>query len=489
LSRGPRFHFATTLFGAQYLEQFLLGGLPSQLSANNLPSLAHGPRPRYHLFTTPAEVAVLRHASQLSRLADLADIRFHDISELVSRCRNRACSAYSIMNLDHRQVLQEALEDGGAVVALCPDILYSDGTIRRLRDLADQGIRGVAATGNQASPALLEAARAAYLDAGGEVLTLPPRELVSLALAHLTPYWNQFFADHPCFPSEDATHIQWRVGNEGILTHTSFLHPILAVPTAAACRFSQPGLWNGLDTTSFLATLTDDPDRDLYFVTDSDDFCFVGLDSRAVSFRDRPRPLNRVEMALAIARTAHSMTAEFFRKPIRFRSTSPSAAWDRAEQEARTLVEGVLGVLELVQVRPEVRADLLSLQARGEFTPANEFLFDRVKARINALAALWQAGGRRVAVHGASAWARRLLGETALGQCDVVAVVDSNPALHGKPMLDWTVGAPDQLPSLAPDAVLVASFRAWPDISRQLRDLPGFTAELHPLLPSPEVVP
>ena len=483
MTQGRRFHFAAALFGDDYVERFLQAGLPSQLSPGNLPALAGG-RPRYRLYTTAAEAEAVRRSPLFAALAELVEVSFHDLGPQVAAFRARACSAYDVMNFTYADSLKAAYADGGALIAIWPDVLFSDGCFRRLRELADLGFRGVATTGNQAAPTLVEAARARHLDPATGALVLPPRQLMALLLEHLTPYWTQFFADDPRFPSEEATHLQWRVGDTGILTRSSYFHPILAVPTEAACAFGSGQLWNGLDTTDFMATLSSDFEREIHVVRDSDEFCTVGLDPRASPFRDSPRRLNRLEMALALARTAHPRTRYFFCQSLQFHTGALDAAWAAREAEAQALAEDLLGVLDLLQARPGVRADLLTLQARGSQTPENEDLWNQVALRVEGWARTWRRDGRRVAVHGCGVWADRLLRETALGACQVVALVDSRPALQGTPFLRWTVQAPAGLPALAPDVVLVAALRAQEDIVAQLGALPGLGAEIQRLFPA-----
>ena len=478
---APRFHFAAAIFGQAYVQRFLEAGLPSQLSPGNLPALAGGPRPRYHLFTPAEEAGAIRAAPLYPRLAALAEVVFHDIGAQAAACRARACSPYDVMNHAYSETLRLALADAGALVAIWPDVLFSDGAFARLRDLAARGIRGVATCGNQAHPDLVPAARARFLDPASGALVLAPRQLVGLTLAHLTPYWTQFFADHPCFPSEAATHVQWRVGAEGILMRSSFFHPLLAVPTEASCAFALGGLGDGLDTTDFLATLTPDVERGIHLVADSDEFCTVGIDPRASCFRSQARPLSRAEMALALARTAHPHTRWLFSRSLRFHTGDCGPLWAAREAEAGALVESVLDLVDLLRARPELREDLLALQARSQPSPDNETLYALVARRIGTLAVAWRRDGLRVAVHGAGPWTRRLLAEPALDRCRILGVVDSNPALQGTALLRWTVQAPAGLPAMAPDVVLVAARRAQADILAQLAELPGLRAELVPL--------
>jgi len=483
---GPRFHFSSAIFGQDYLERFLAAGLPSQLSPGNLPALAGDqPRPCYHIHAPAAEALAIRASALYPRLQALVEVEFHDIQAQVERFRARACFAYDVMNAAYADTSARALAEGAALIAIWPDVIFSDGTFRRLKELAARGIRGVGVVGNQAGPGIVAAARARHLDPASGALCLSPRQVVALTLEHLTPYWLQFCADHPCFPSEDATHIQWRVGDEGILTRSSFFHPLLAMPTERSAACNLQGLANGIDTTDFLATLCTDFDREIHLVTDSDEFCFVGIDSRMAAFRESPRPFNRAEMALAMARTAHAHTRALFSQSLRFHTGEPSAAWVAGEAEAQGLADDILGLVDLMRLRPGLHADLLSLQARSAPTPQNEALCRAVSDRITLQAREWTLSGKRVAIHGASAWARKLLEDTPLGRCAIAGIVDSNPALWGKPFLQWSIRSPAELPALAAEVILVASFRAQEDMVAQLKGL-ALGGEIHRLLPAPE---
>lgn len=82
----------------------------------------------------------------------------------------------------------------------------------------------------------------------------------------------------------------------------------------------------------------------------------------------------------------------------------------------------------------------------------------RLKDRVARDIERWRGDGKRIAVYGAGAHTEALFAHTALREAELVAVVDGNPAKQGSVFAGLRVVAPDALPSLAADVVVVSSF-------------------------------
>lgn len=81
-----------------------------------------------------------------------------------------------------------------------------------------------------------------------------------------------------------------------------------------------------------------------------------------------------------------------------------------------------------------------------------------LRRRLEAPLARWRASGARVVVYGAGFHTEHLLRETDLASANIVALVDGNPKKQGRMLHGYRVFAPEDLPALAPEVVVVSSF-------------------------------
>jgi len=473
------------MFGASYVRTYLEVGLPSQFAPGNLPALVRaGFELTTHIFTTPEDIATLEQSPVFQHLRDFSKVVFHDITGQVREYRAGACSCFDIMNRAYQTGMKAAYADHGALVAIWPDVVFSDGSFAVLGEHALKGTRCVVLAGNQAHVSLAEDLRARFLDPAGIALPVPARELLRSAMAHFTPYWTQYFVDDPCFPSQEATHFQKRVGASGFLTRTSYFHPIYIRPTAASLEYDLTNLRDGLDTSAIFSTLTDDMARDIHVVTDSDEMCFVGLDGRVSSHFGVQGPMNLTEMALALMPRCRAHTPYFFRQPLRFHVEDLDESWTSAQVETEAVVEQILACVQLWQRHPQLLEGAQRLQRMAHPSANDSPLFRHLARFVDSLSLDWILSRKRIGIYGAGAWSRRLLQDSSLRDCNIVGVFDTNPAMHGRAFLAWTLSSPEQIRELSPEVILVIA-EAWQDeIQERLRADPHITAEIIKLFPA-----
>jgi hypothetical protein len=276
-----RFHFIAAVWGDGHTGLFLDIGLPSLLSANNLPAMAGGDGARFQIFTRDADRARIEAAPVLKRLRQVIEVEFTSIDGAIG-------NVHETMSRCHRAGLVRAAASGAAAVFIPPDCIWADGAFASLERIAAGGARVVHMTGirldrDSFAPAVIEAARAA----DGCALTIAPRALARLGLRHLHAIARlSFFREHG--PGLMPTNLFWSVGADGILARCFHLHPLMVRPSSAS--------------TGFVTTIDDDlallsnPDGEGdYIVTDSDELLAfemsppdhrVGADYRAGSVDD-----------------------------------------------------------------------------------------------------------------------------------------------------------------------------------------------------------
>ena len=105
----------------------------------------------------------------------------------------------------------------------------------------------------------------------------------------------------------------------------------------------------------------------------------------------------------------------------------------------------------------EIPDDREELRAAVERYGQDRRRFDgELRERFAALQAHWKSAGTRIAIFGAGEHTQFLL-ELLDFSGQVVAVLDSDPAKHGKRFLRWRVSAPERAPALGVDAIVLSS--------------------------------
>jgi len=95
--------------------------------------------------------------------------------------------------------------------------------------------------------------------------------------------------------------------------------------------------------------------------------------------------------------------------------------------------------------------------ARGYAADRRRFL-DALRARLAPQLDDWTARGARIALYGAGAHTEHLLAETELARAKIAAVLDGDPAKQGGLCRGYPVLAPEALPGLAVEAVVISSY-------------------------------
>lgn len=96
------------------------------------------------------------------------------------------------------------------------------------------------------------------------------------------------------------------------------------------------------------------------------------------------------------------------------------------------------------------------LAAIGRYRAERDALEQALVGRLGERAAAWSRLGARVALYGAGMHSRFLLGLLDLREA-IACVLDGDPSKQGGRFLDWPVHAPEALPELGLDAVLIST--------------------------------
>lgn len=131
------------------------------------------------------------------------------------------------------------------------------------------------------------------------------------------------------------------------------------------------------------------------------------------------------------------------------------------------------------QLRHHLRHDYAARAKRlsGSGIPDELASFDRTK-RMNETILGWIQEKAKIVIYPAGKQTAWMLKHTLLPKADILALSDRNPGMHGKSSQGYPVVAPQEIPALEPDVLLIASDLHQKVILRELKHLEESGIEL-----------
>jgi hypothetical protein len=329
----PRFYYVNAVWGEDYVDVFCAISIPTLLSPANLPSLPNRAVSQFLILTTPEDRKRIAASAIYPLLAATIEVVFLPI-------KTAAAHKYELMNRAHKRAI-EYVARRGFCVFLAPDAVVSDGMLRRLYDLARAGRRVVAGFG----PRLVQETIVPEFTAlpgyrVGEGLTLPPRELVSIALRHLHPDTLQHDVASESFPEQPYACFWKGPNGDGMLLRSLNLHPYLF-----DCGLVPPG--ENLDNVTIDWALMPRFVLDwntFYVETDSDNFSIYGLSPLTV--RAKPRRRNKIDaevLSVWLLRNNYAfINRASFAYAIKFHVRPLNEDWAKLEKATREFALNVI---------------------------------------------------------------------------------------------------------------------------------------------------
>jgi hypothetical protein len=173
------------IWGPDYIAVFCRTCLPSFLSPNNLPYLARAHEAVAVFLTRAADHHVFEEYPAYHRLAELVEVVFTDIDDILARYFEPAPHAF---NVALTYAYFRGIRSMGAAaldtdfVFWNADFLAADGVFRTLAELMTAGVRCTIAPSLRVDLAVEEAVLVRRRTTGGAVLDIGPREWVELAM-------------------------------------------------------------------------------------------------------------------------------------------------------------------------------------------------------------------------------------------------------------------------------------------------------------------
>lgn len=325
------FHFITAAWG-RHVRYFLDVSLPTQLTNGNLLAFRGERGTRYRFITTPQHVDELRAAPLLRSLSTIMPVDVVPVPDVQDRAEN---SKYDVMTAFHHRGILDAHEAGANTIFLGPDLIFSDGSLGRLRRLASEGKRAVLGT---ALRAVRECLLPNYLGEYGRGVptAFTGREVVRMAMEHLHGLHHYLLWDAPELVPWPSV-VVWRVGKRGLLLRAYHLHPWLVAPEH---RVEPTATIDDV----YLAAAVPNP-NDWEFLTDSDEFACLKM-SRAAHAEAAPlEAVPEGEREQWVADWAAKYAGEHHRRyahvPIRFHQDDLDGSWAKTERDTEKIISRI----------------------------------------------------------------------------------------------------------------------------------------------------
>jgi hypothetical protein len=350
MDRPVLFHFSTVVWGPWHVGAFLDVNLPSLLALGNLPAFAARHHVVYRIFTSPRDVQRIASSPAFKQAQTLVSI------ELIECPVDNAASPIAMHHLLWRRSIDEAREAGAMILFVPPDVIWANGSLGHVADLAAQGKRAIFMTYVRVTQeTCVPEVRRLYASQASPVINVSPRELVDLAMRHMHPLTITYMRHSPNFPIHPEF-VLWPVPGEGLLMRVLVREMFAYDPKMV-----------DLNQEALVAHRLD-PDL-VHYITDSDDLFSLSLApaNKDIEWYLKPRTLDVLELArwwLSYDSPINDLVASKYFY-IHSGPRSPDK-WRQAELGSDVLLQRAVGTREILRV--------LSGMDRPEFQKARQIL-------------------------------------------------------------------------------------------------------------------
>lgn len=220
-----RFHFVTPVWGKWHTSIFLSVNLPSLFSPNNFPGLVQKHECYSEIYTRRSDAKTIRSSAAYKRLSSLMPVMLVELED-------RQFSGGPISNQHKlwRMGLKSAKETGAVCVLMIPDNCWSDGSMLELGNVFASGKRLAYMTLLRVTEeTFVSELHNMYGSTANGVISLPPSELLRLAMRHIHPIQASLLrgSPHACFHHDQ---LSWAVPPEGFLVRAPTGHSFAVDP-------------------------------------------------------------------------------------------------------------------------------------------------------------------------------------------------------------------------------------------------------------------
>jgi len=327
----PKVRFLTVVWGDTYIERFAKLALPSFLAPGNLPAVAASCELEVVIMTTRRDVQGFEAHAAFRALRSVCPVRFIEIDDLITP---------GVYGVTLTLAYMRAIAASGAemvnthFVFMNADFVLADGSLRSLSKHILAGRAIVLGPSFRATAEAIETRLRAQVDNDSSTLTIPPRELAGLALAHPHPTTIAKTLNQGLCHSREPNQFFWQVDEHTVLARYFLIFMLCLKPERLITSI------NSYCDYSFIPEMC--PSGDEVAMGDSDEFFMLELQRREQEM-DYLRFGRQSEDAIA-ASLAKWTTAEQRRAATRdivYHAGPVPPSIDKAQAEARAFVERI----------------------------------------------------------------------------------------------------------------------------------------------------
>jgi hypothetical protein len=207
--------------------------------------------------------------------------------------------------------------------------------------------------------------------------TLAPRALAGLGIGALHHVDRDHFIDAADF-TRYPSHVNWRVGETGFVTHCYFPHPLLVVPRARRLRY--------FSTLDYELALRVTPDRNaIHLCRSSDEILICKITPDAYRADEGSGTRANLEMLAKFAVDNTNLSHRLFMdRSIRFRAGGDEAAWQSAERRSTRYVEAIYKAAELIVASADAGNPRHLVYLKSFLGPIEDYMSPAVHSRLSA---------------------------------------------------------------------------------------------------------
>jgi hypothetical protein len=342
------FYFTAIVWGEEYRGYFHDLLLASLLAPGNIPALVDLDRCRFIVSTTHDDWEALRLMPLFRRLEALMPVLFMPIEPPPPGMTDHEKMLF--MSKAHRGLAQAVFEAKALGVFVTPDLVLSDGTVRRLQELAREGKDVVLCAALRfAQEGCLPAFATAGFLRPGEPLVMTGRQMMEIGLRHLHSEtvryeWGaDYFADVP------VAAYWWTPDRRALVLHCFSWCPLLVNYAAIEAHDTKTFENSTLDGDYIHANFGRNPER-VYVSTDSDEITLISFTKEAsLSLPRYPYWLFRLPVVGDAVKVlnfrrfwdgsyADPLKRELVRRTVRWHAGPVDPSWAELERRADRLV-------------------------------------------------------------------------------------------------------------------------------------------------------
>lgn len=350
------FLFNIVVWGDLYTELFLELSLKAQLAPGNLPEFVRKNQGhcRYLIYTTGTDAEKIRASQAFQTLCGIIDTEIVLLETLDSygqdiRKTPVLCNAHA---------MHKGQREGYNLIFLVPDMIFADGSLSALLEIARTGKRVVMMGYFRTLwESFVPLFRKTY-GTDGSSISASARELIKLAMDHLHPETLSWTWGSPNFRRDEPVFLYTTVPGKGMIERSFHLHPVMICPDQNTPLPSIEGNWS-IDGSSYLSEAF--PDFSQYYVVqDSDQLFALDLLRFDERYKDYIKPGRFNYLELLLWPTRRCCASHFFnyRHKIYFHVEDLDQSWREADAISDTVAASLEAMLELSRRHPEVYKDL-----------------------------------------------------------------------------------------------------------------------------------